>query len=338
MTEPSSSDAPAGDVPRVGVADVHGELVELVTSDRIEAAARRLDGNVRTTPVVEVDRGLLGTPDTVVCKLELLQHAGSFKARGAYELVSQLPPGPEVVAASGGNFGLAVAWAARACERRATVFVPSTTSPAKRIGLESFGADVRVVDGWYADALLAAQQHRSEVGGAWAHAYDQPEIVAGAGTCARELSQQRPDLDTVLVAVGGGGLIGGFAGWYGSDVRIIGVETDRTPTMHDALRAGRPVDVEVSGRAADALGARRAGRLGFAAATRWVDQVLLVADDDVLAAQRRLWDRLRVLVEPAAAVGAAALLSGAYRPTAGERVGIVLCGGNVDPLKALEAT
>ncbi len=285
--------------------------------------------------MVEIDPGLLGSKANVVAKLELLQHAGSFKARGAYNLVSQLQPGREVVAASGGNFGLAVAWAAAVCRRKATIFVPDVVSPAKRIALESYGGDIRVVPGFYADALSAATSHCAEVRGAWAHAYDQPEIVAGAGTCARELSQQRPDIDTVLVAVGGGGLIGGFAGWYGGDVKVVGVETDGTATMHDALQEGAPVDVEISGRAADALGARRVGKLGFAAAQRWVDHVTLVHDDDVLRAQRRLWDRMRILVEPAAAVGAAALMTGAYRPEPGETVGIILCGGNVDPTSAL---
>lgn len=306
-----------------------------VTSDVIEAAARRIGDSIRATPVVEVEHDVFGTPAAVVCKLELLQHAGSFKARGALNLVDQLPPDTEVVAASGGNFGLAVAWAARTRGRHATIFVPDSTSPAKRIALESHGGDVRVVPGFYADALVAAQAHRRDVDGAWAHAYDQPEVVAGAGTCARELSQQRPDVDTVLVAVGGGGLIGGFAGWYAGDARVVGIETEGTQAMYQALRAGEPVDVEVSGRAADSLGARRVGRLGFAAARRWVDDVLLVADHDLLAAQRLLWDRLRILVEPAAAAGAAALLCGAYQPEPGERVALVLCGGNVDPQQAL---
>lgn len=309
--------------------------VEPVTRDEVEQAAARIGGHVRATPVVDVGPSVLGTPDGVACKLELLQHAGSFKARGALNRLASLPEGAEVVAASGGNFGLAVAWAAGVSGRRATVFVPDSTTPAKRIALEDHGAEVRVVPGYYADALVAAQQHRSEVGGAWAHAYDQREVVAGAGTCARELLDQRPDLDTILVAVGGGGLVGGFAGWCAGDVRIIGVETTGTPTMHRALAEGRPVDVEVGGRAADALGARRAGRLGLAACQRWVERVVLVDDADVLAAQRRLWTHLRVLVEPAAAVGAAALLTGAHRPEPGERVGLVLCGGNVDPARAL---
>ncbi len=275
----------------------------------------------------------------MVAKLELLQHAGSFKARGAMHLVGGLPEGQPVVAASGGNFGLAVAWAARQTGHAATIFVPEVASPAKQEALRGLGADLRVVPGFYADALAAATAHAAEVGGAWAHAYDQPAIVAGAGTCGREFLEQAADLDVVLVAVGGGGLIGGVATWLGTrdrPVRVVGVETTGTPTLHAAMAAGHPVDVEVSGRAADSLGARRVGSLGFAAAQAHVEQVVLVDDGAVRDTQRRLWGEARILAEPGGAAAAAALVSGRYRPGPGERVGVIVCGGNTTLAGALD--
>lgn len=309
---------------------------DLITIEDIETASARIAGAVRVTPVLEVGPEVWGTPDPVVAKLELFQYSGSFKARGATNLMATLPMAQRVVAASGGNFGLAVAWAAKASGRPASIFVPEVAAPAKQQALRALGCDLHVVPGVYADALQAAVAHRAEVDGAWAHAYDQPEVVAGAGTCGREFLLQSPDLDTVLVAVGGGGLIGGVATWLGPrGVRVIGVETTTTATMHTALEMGEPVDVDVSGRAADSLGARRAGHLGFAAAQKWVQEVVLVDDEAVREAQIRTWDQLRVLVEPGAAAVAAALMSGAWKAEPGERVGVILCGGNTDPATAL---
>lgn len=286
--------------------------------------------------MLEVGPEVFGTPDPVVAKLELCQYSGSFKARGATNLLATLPPGLPVVAASGGNFGLAVAWAAKATGRSASIFVPEVAAATKQEALRRLGCDLHVVPGMYADALQAAVTHRSAIDAAWAHAYDQVEVVAGAGTCGREFLLQSPDLDTVLVAVGGGGFIGGVATWMAPrGVRVVGVETVTTATLHAALEAGEPVDVEVSGRAADSLGARRAGHLGFAAAQQFVHGVVLVTDEDVRLAQVRMWEHLRLLVEPGAAAVAAALMTGAWAPEPGERVGIILCGGNTDPATAL---
>ncbi|MBI3965893.1 MAG: pyridoxal-phosphate dependent enzyme, partial [Chloroflexi bacterium] len=220
---------------------------------------------VRETPVLDLEPGALGLPGRLSLKLELLQHTGSFKARGAFNLLlARDVPSAGVVAASGGNFGLAIAYAARALGHSATIFVPEATVEVKRAKLRTLGANLVVTGAYYADALAASLEHAQRTGALVAHAYDQPEVVAGGGVCALELESQRPRLDTVLVAVGGGGLIGGVATWYGGRARVISVESEQTATMAAALAAGRPVDVEVSGIAADALGARRIGDLGFA--------------------------------------------------------------------------
>jgi threonine dehydratase len=304
-----------------------------VTRDDIAAASSRLRGHARRTPVVDVDGrdlGLGGGP--VALKLEYLQVSGSFKGRGAHNLLlTNRPPAVGVVAASGGNFGLAVAFAAAHLGHAATVFVPDSSPTTKADGLRALGADVRVVRGYYDDAQVAAHAFVEASGGLLAHPFDDPAVVAGGGTCALELDEQVEDLDTVIVAVGGGGLIGGTATWFAGDRRVVSVETSTTPTMHAALAAGRPVDVEVSGLAASALGTRRAGSIGFAAAQRWVHTAVLVEDDDLVDAQSVLWDAARIAVEPASAAPLAALRTGAYRPEPGERVALVLCGANVDP-------
>lgn len=299
----------------------------------IAATADRLSPLVRRTPVVNVDArdlGLAARRSPVVLKLELLQHAGSFKARGAHAqlLADDLPPAG-VVAASGGNYGVAVAYAARRLDVPATVFVPDTTAPAKLDRLRGLGAVVEVVPGFYDDALAVSRTHAATSGARFLHAFDQPEMLAGAGTMARELAEQA-EVDRVVVAVGGGGLIGGVACWHRGDVALTGVETEGCATLAAARRAGRPVDVEVSGLAADALGARRVGELAFVAAQRWVDGVVVVPDDAVADAQRRLWAVLRVATEPAGAAALAALTTGALADE-GERVAVVLCGANVDP-------
>ena len=299
----------------------------------ITDAAARLAPYVRTTPVLTVDAadlGLAAERAPVVLKLELVQHAGSFKARGAHLhlLAGDVPPAG-VVAASGGNFGVAVAYAARRLGVPATVFVPDSSAPAKLGRLRSLGATVEIVPGLYDDALDASRAAAERTGARFLHAFDQPEMILGSGTLAAELAGQA-DVDRVLVAVGGGGLIGGIASWYQGEVAVTGVETTGCRTLDAALAAGRPVDVDVSGIGSDALGDRRAGALAFAAAERWVDRVVVVSDDDVVEAQRRLWSAFRLATEPAGAAALAALTTGAVADP-GERVAVVVCGANVDP-------
>lgn len=275
----------------------------------------------------------LGAPHPpIVLKLEQLQHAGSFKARGAHNLLLTADvPAAGVVAASGGNFGLAVAHAASRLGHHATIFVPEVASPAKVERLRSFGAEVVVGGAFYADAYTGSVERAESTGALLAHAYDQPEVVAGAGTCAVELEEQAPDVTTVVVAVGGGGLIGGIAGWLQDDKRVVAAESTGTPTLRAALDAGEPVDVDLSGIAADSLGARRIGNLGFAAASRWVDQSVLVPDEAIVDAQRRLWEHARIAAEPGGAAALAAVLNGAYTAEPGEKLGVIICGANVDP-------
>jgi threonine dehydratase len=308
------------------------EPVTPVSRDDVAAAHRRIADRIRRTPVLTTAAGELGVDAPLVLKLDLLQHTGSFKARGAASLLTgQDVPAAGVVAASGGNFGLAAAWAARELGHPAHVFVPDS-SPAEKIdALARYDADVHVVAGTYQQALDASLAFVAETGGLLAHAYDQPEVVAGQGTCALELSEQAPALDTVVVAVGGGGLVGGVAGWYGDRVRVVAVETEGTPALHAALAAGEPVEVAPGGLCVSSLGASRVGAHGFAAAQRWVDTSLLVTDDAVREAQHRLWEACALVAEPGGATALAALTSGAYVPEPGERVGIVVCGANTDP-------
>lgn len=304
----------------------------IVTPEDIRRARDRIDGRVRRTPVAELGDGAFGVPGRIALKLELLQHTGSFKPRGAFNrMLSADVPDVGVIAASGGNFGLAVAYAAAELGHRAEVFVPDSSPPVKARRIAEHGADVRLVPGFYDDALAASRDRAAETGALVMHAYDQPEVVAGQGTLAAELSEQLPDADTVLVAVGGGGLIGGVAAWYEGRTRVVGVEPDRCPTMSEALRAGRPVDVDVGGDAADSLGARMCGEIAHAIAARYVEHVLLVTDDAIREAQRRLWDDVRVIAEPGGAAALAALLSGRYRPDPDERVVVLVCGANTDP-------
>jgi len=306
----------------------------LVTPSDVEAAARRIAGRVRETPLLDVgdDRGRLSHP--ALLKLELLQHTGSFKPRGVFNWMLARDgdlPAAGVVAASGGNAGAAFAYVARELGVKATIVVPEVTSPVKRARLGDLGADVVVVPGVYADALAESQAIAARTGALLGHAYDHPDIVAGQGTCGRELEQQVGEpIDTVLVAVGGAGLIGGIAAWFASRVRVVGVEPELIPALHDALAADEPVDVEVSGLAADSLGASSVGAVPFAVARRHVERSVLVADAAIAAAQRDLWARFRVASEPGGAAAWAALLSGAYVPEPGERVAVVVCGGNVD--------
>lgn len=301
------------------------------TRAAITDAAARILGHVRRTPVFAVDDPRLAH-GPVTLKLDQVQPTGSFKVRGAFSLLTAREvPSTGVVAASGGNFGLAVAYAARELGHPAHVFVPDTSPTEKIAGLRALDADVRVVPGTYQQALDASEAFLVEHGGLRAHAYDQPEVVAGQGTCAVELGQQVADLDTVLVAVGGGGLIGGIASWFRDRVRVVAVETSGCDALHAARRAGQPVDVQPSGLCVSSLGASRIGDLGFAAAQRWVDDAVLVEDVQVREAQHLLWEAARVVAEPGGAVAMAALTSGAYRPIDGERVAVVVCGANTDP-------
>jgi len=308
--------------------------------DDIEQAAQRIDGWVRRTPVVQVEPGGL-RPDGpgggsrwlggCALKLESVQHTGSFKPRGVFNLLLSRRPRGGVVTASGGNAGLAVAYACRELGLPATVFVPATAPPVKVRRIAELGARVVAAGQAYAQAYEAAAARVADSGELFVHAYDAPEVLAGQGTLARELEQQAPELDTVLVAVGGGGLIGGISSWYSGRTRVVAVEPALAPSLHAALAAGCPVDVEVGGVAADSLGARRIGALGLAAARDAEVESVLVEDGSIIAARQLLWDQLRLVTEPGGATAVAALLSGAYRPAPAERVGVVLCGGNTDP-------
>jgi threonine dehydratase len=303
----------------------------MITRPEIERAAARIEGHVRETPVVAPGPGAFGLDHPVVLKLEYLQHAGSFKPRGAFNnLLSRAVPGAGVAAASGGNHGIAVAHAARALGHKARIFVPSISSPAKVAAIKARGAEC-VVDGKdYMDALAVCDAYAAETGALSVHAYDSPETIAGQGSLGREWERQSPELDTVLVAVGGGGLIAGIALWYQRRVKVIGVEPEGARSLHAALETGAPIDVPIDSIAADSLGARRIGRLAFEAARQAVDEVVLVPDPAILEAQRLLWRDIRAATEPGGATALAALIAGAYRPSPGERVGVLVCGANVE--------
>ncbi|HTS62321.1 MAG TPA: threonine/serine dehydratase [Candidatus Acidoferrales bacterium] len=301
-----------------------------VTSGQIARTCELIRPHIRRTPVVEVDAadfGLAAAP--LALKLELLQHTGSFKARGAAaNLLTREVPAAGVVAASGGNHGVAVAWAARRFGKPARIFVPAVASPAKMARIRECGAELVVVGERYNDALLASQEWAAQSGAMPVHAYEQRETLLGQGTVGLEMEQQAPGIDTLLVACGGGGLIGGIAAWYEGRVRIVGVEPEAAPTLYRALEAGRPVDSPAGGIAADSLAPLRVGEMMFPLAQKFVERVVLVEDDAIRGAQAALWDTLRVVAEPGGAAAMAALLSGLYRPAAGERVGVLVCGGN----------
>ena len=296
----------------------------------IERVHRVIAPYIRRTPVIEADAGdfdLAGEP--VTFKLELLQRAGSFKTRGAFaHLLTRDVPTAGVVAASGGNHGAAVAYAAMRLKVPAKIFVPTISSPAKIERIRSYGADL-VVDGdRYADALAASDAWSAESGALSVHAFDHRETLLGQGSLGLELTDQAPRLDTLLVAVGGGGLIGGIAAWYAGSLRVVAVEPEGAPTLHDALRAGAPVDAPTGSIAADSLAPRRVGELMFPIARAHIDRVVLVTDAAIRHAQRVLWESLRVVAEPGGAAAFSALHSGAYKPAPHERVGVVVSGGN----------
>jgi len=296
----------------------------------IEQTYGLIRSHVRETPVVLLsgaDFGLHGVP--LFLKLELLQHAGSFKTRGAFaNLLTRAIPEAGVVAASGGNHGAAVAYAAMRLGVRARIFVPTVSSPAKVKRIRGYGAELVVVGDRYADAFAASEAWRTESGALPVHAFDQEETLLGQGTLALELSRQAPDLDTLLVAVGGGGLIGGIAAWCAGTPRVIGVEPEAAPTLTKAREAGKPVDAPAGGIAADSLAPRRVGELMFAIARTHLDRVVLVSDAAIRRAQEALWDTLRIVAEPGGAAAFSALLSGVFVPERGERVGVVISGGN----------
>jgi threonine dehydratase len=302
----------------------------MFSNDKIRSIYALIAPHIRRTPVIEVDGADFGIPAArLVLKLESLQHAGSFKARGAFtNLLTRTVPRAGVVAASGGNHGAAVAFAAMKRHVPAKIFVPKVASSAKIQQIHEYGAELVIGGERYADALAASENWVKESGAMPIHAFDQAETMLGQATVGLELEAQAGELTTLLVAVGGGGLISGVAAWYAGRIKIVGVEPTEAPTLTRALEAGRPVDAEAGGIAADSLAPRRVGELVFPIAQRYVNQTVLVSDDAIKDAQRRLWRTLRVVAEPGGAAALAALTSGQYVPAPGERVGVLICGGN----------
>jgi threonine dehydratase len=303
----------------------------LITRERIAAVERTIRPYIRRTPLVEVDAAEFGLASgRLLFKLELLQHSGSFKARGAFaNLLLRKAPKAGVIAASGGNHGAAVAYAAQRLGVHATIFVPSISSPAKLERIRSYGAELVVGGERYADALAASEAHAIATGAMPVHAFDQAETLLGQGSVGLELEVDAPDVDSLLVATGGGGLIGGVAAWCAGRIKVIAVESDGAPTLHAAFAAGEPVDAPTGGIAADSLAPKRVGQLMFPIARAYVaPEVVLVSDNDIRRAQAALWSELRIVAEPGGAAAFAALLSSGYRPAPGERVAVLLCGGN----------
>lgn len=317
--------------------DGAGAEPEVMTRTRIEAAAELLAGRIRTTPLLTVDGAELGVPGLVSLKLEFLQHSGTFKARGAtHYMVANPIAEAGVTAASGGNHGVAVAWAAARLGHRATIFVPTISAPAKVARLRALGAEVIQTGSVYAEALEACDEHRDATGATAIHAYEAPDVVAGAGTTGREFELQvaaasLPPLDSVLVACGGGGLVGGVAAWLGSTTTVVACETEGTSAWARAREAGEPVPVDVSGVAADALGATRIGSLAFHTLKAAGARSAVVADEAVVAARRSLWGDFRMAIEASAAVPLAALAVGAWTPGPHDHTGVVICGANTSP-------
>ncbi|RWH72251.1 MAG: threonine/serine dehydratase [Mesorhizobium sp.] len=306
-----------------------------ITRERIAAMEPRIRPFVRHTPVLRVDMADFGRPPLAVdLKLECLQHSGSFKARGAFtNLLGRPVPAAGVVAASGGNHGAAVAYAAMRLGHKATIFVPEVSPPAKLERIRGYGAELVVGGARYAEALAASESFAEKSGALQIHAFNQEETLVGQGTLGLEIEADLPELDTLLVAVGGGGLIGGIAAWFAGRIRIIAVEPEGAPTLHRAFEAGRPVDAPTEGIAADSLAPKRVGEMMFPIAEAFVERSILVSDDEIIAAQAALWDRVRIISEPGGAAAFAALLSGRYAPAAGERVAVLVCGANANPAK-----
>jgi len=296
------------------------EIGSEITREHIAATEKLIRPHIRRIPAIEVGAADFGLGASAICfKLELMQHSGSFKVRGAFAnlLMRKVPPAG-VIAASGGNHGVAVAFAAMQLGVKAAIFVPK---------VRAYGGELVVTGAVYADALAASEARAAETGALAVHAYDQRETLLGQGSVGLEFEADRPEIDTLLVATGGGGLIGGIAAWYAGRIQIISVEPELAPTLHDALKAGHPIDAPAGGIAADSLAPRRVGSLMFPIAQRHVAAAVLVEDAAIRDAQRRLWDVLRIATEPGAAA-LAALLSGRYRPAKAERVAVLLCGAN----------
>ncbi len=306
-----------------------------MTPAHIRAAHALIAPHIRRTPLLETPSPIAGAPP-VSMKLECLQHSGSFKARGAFHNLLTRPASPAgCAAASGGNHGAAVAYAAGELGVRARIFVPEIAAAAKVAKIRAYGAEAVIGGATYAEAQERCDAYVAETGGLLIHPYDAPETIAGAGTVALEWEEDLrrldlPQLDTVLVAVGGGGLISGLAAWFAGRIRIVGVEPEGSCALHAAIEAGAPVDVAVRSIAADSLGARRVGGLNFDVCRRFVSEVALIPDEAILTAQRRLWTEASIVAEAGGAAAFAALASGAYRPKSGERVGVLICGANAD--------
>jgi threonine dehydratase len=308
-----------------------------VNRELIRKNYKLIQPHVRRTPIIEIDAADFGIPSlngisgssTITFKLELFQHAGSFKARGAFtNLLTRKVPRAGVVAASGGNHGVAVAFAAMKLGKPAKIFVPSVASAEKMERIRGYGAELVIAGERYADALAASEKWVAETGAMPVHAFEQIETMLGQGSVGLEIEEQAPKLDTLLVAVGGGGLIGGVAAYYAGRINVIGVEPEAAPTLWNAMKAGHPVDSEAGGIAADSLAPKRVGELMFPIAQKYIPSVVLVTDDAIHQAQESLWKVFRVVAEPGGAAATAALLSGRYKPKRGERVGILVCGGN----------
>ena len=303
---------------------------DAVTSQMIAQCERLIRPFIRRTPVVEVDGAEFGLPGhSLTLKLELLQHSGSFKARGALaNLLIRDVPKAGVVAASGGNHGAAVAYAAMKLGKPAKIFVPTVCSPAKLQRIRDYGADLAIEGDRYADSLAASEAWAQRTGAMPVPAFDQNETIMGQGTLGLELAGQAPDIDTLLVSVGGGGLIAGLAAWYAGRINVIGVEPHASPTLTRAFEACHPVDAEAGGLAADSLAPRRVGERVFPIIRKYVRQTVLVSDGAIAETQATLWRALRIVAEPGGAAALSAILSGAYKPRADERIAVIICGGN----------
>lgn len=305
-----------------------------LTRERIEATERVIRPHIRRTPILEVDGADFGLDSIkITLKLELFQHAGSFKARGAFTnmLTREVPP-VGVVAASGGNHGVAVAFAAMTLCKPATIFIPSVASKTKLDRIRKCGAELIMAGDRYAESLEASEAWTAQSGALPIHAYEGDATLLGQGTLGMELEEQAPQLDSLLVAVGGGGLIGGVLSWYQDRIKVIAVEPNEAPTLQYALKAGRPVDAPAGGIAADSLAPRQVGQQMFPIAQKFGHSALLVSDEEIIAAQKKLWETTRIMAEPGGATAFAGLLSGRYKPEPGERVGVIICGGNTDIL------
>ena len=306
-----------------------------ISRERIAEIEPIIRPYIRHTPSVTVDLADFGLePRAATFKLELLQHSGSFKARGAFtNLLTRRVPEAGVVAASGGNHGAAVAYAAMKLGIKATIFVPSVTSPAKSERIRAYGADLVIAGERYADSLAASETFAQKSSALPVHAFEQVETLLGQGTLGLEIEADAPHIDTLLVAVGGGGLIGGIAAWYAGKIKIVAIEPEGAPTLWRAFEAGRPVDAEAGSIAADSLAPKRVGELMFKIAQRHIERPILVADDDIEAAQSALWETLRVVAEPGGAAAFAALTSGKYVPAKDERIAVLVCGANTTAVK-----